>query len=1068
MTSVSERRALTPMQQGMLFETLAAPESRVNIEQLEITVAEPLDVDAFESAWRLIAARHELMRTRFVWDGVDEPYRYVEPTEALPIERHDCRDATVADIDALIEADAARPFDLKVAPATRLNFLRIGESRWIVLWAFHHILIDGRTFTRLIDEVMKAYVALKDDLPPPEAEPAPSFECFVDWYRQRDFSDSRRFWAEQMAGLAAPTPLPWSLPAASGAPERTGVGEAIRHLPVEASAKLFEMTRRHVIGDSALVETLWALLLWRHTATTDVVFGHTRTGRQASVEGAARIPGLLINTLPKRVKIDPGASVLECMQAVRADTRASRAHQHLSLAEIRRLCDFPAGENLLNTLVMYDSVSPNDSIPQYTADGRWHFRLRQYTGYALSLIAYGGDHLRLGIEYDRTRIDDVTANALVDRLVIMATHLAEAGPEIALRDLAWQTPDDIEDHLHRWNDTARPPGPYACIYDAFAAQASANPDRLAVICGDDRVSYGELVAQIDALAVRLQQAGVARGDRVAVAVGRSERMIVATCAVQRVGAAYVPCDPRYPADRLQLMWTDARAGLILSERAVVDGLPASDLPTLVIDDGVPRTGQALQPVEITPDLPAHVIFTSGSTGRPKGVVVSHRNVMNFLDSMAERPGLTTDQRILAVTTLSFDIALAEIFLPLTVGAATVIADMDDVLDGARLAELIERHHIDVIQATPTTYRLLRMAGWTPPANCKAMVGGETLDPALSADLRASAGPGFVLWNLYGPTETTVYCSGDPVDDGPIHIGTQVANTLYYVVDTDNRLVAPGVAGELLIGGDCVALGYFDRPELTAERFIEAAVTPDAPTRRLYHSGDRVRWERLPDGGARLLFLGRLDNQIKLRGFRIELGEIEAVLSQHAAVSHAAVVLRKEGGDRLVAYVKIDGAATTNELRDYLADCLPSHMVPALFVVLDGLPMTENGKIDRNALPAPTEQRIETGNRYIAPRNASERAVAGIWQDVLGVHQLGIDDNFFDVGGDSLRIVAIRGRLEAEFGRQLSVAEVFQYATIRQLAQHLEAGPAAPVPAADNTTDTRAEKRRAALARRGRL
>ncbi|MES1925310.1 amino acid adenylation domain-containing protein [Salinisphaera sp. T31B1] len=1071
--AVAGEYALTPMQQGMLYQTLADPEASSNVEQVVLTIDERLDEPAFAAAWAKVIDRHDILRTRFEWSGRQAPVQIVQARAEVPTQYLDSRGRP----DVLAQAtatDALEPFDLGSAPAMRLTVIRVGETEWRVLWTFHHILADGRSFVLIVRELMQYYHALRNDNPLPELPAPRQFGEFVHWLQSQDDEPCRGYWRNYLAGLSAPTPLPWSpVPDHRDDRGRTGSGRCDRHLSTTTTAALTRIARGRVVGWAGLLETAWAILLWRHTHSRDVVFGVTRGGRPAGLAGGTDIVGLFITTVPKRLPIAPESTAIEIMQAARDATRAGREHERIGLGEIMRQTDALGGPSPLQSVVVYDYRTLDgavaDAVAGTVGDSRWRFTLKQFTGYPLTLLGYGGDALQLTLEYDRRLVEPSIADDLIDRLVVLLEDMAVRGPDVRVADLAWQTPRDVADHLERWNRTERAPGPYACIYDAMAAQAEAAPERIAVVSGDTRTSYAELKQAVDALAARLQKAGVKPGDRVAVAVGRSERMVIATCAVQRAGAAYVPCDPRYPAERLALMWSDAQAHLILTERAVADGLPPSDLPCLLMDDDMAVSGDVagFVPVTIGPDTPAHVIFTSGSTGRPKGVVVTHRNVMNFLESMAERPGLAAEQRILAVTTLSFDISLVELFLPLVVGAATVIADMDEVLDGRRLAELIERHTIDVIQATPTTYRLLRMAGWQPPGRCKAMVGGETLDPALSEDLRAHAGPGFELWNLYGPTETTVYCSGDPVDDGPIHIGTQTANTFYYVVDTHNRIVAPGVTGELLIGGDCVAQGYFGRPELTAERFIEVSVHPGHPPMRLYHSGDRVRWHRQADGSARLLICGRMDNQVKLRGFRIELGEIEAALAGHDAVDHAAVILRHEGGDRLVAYVRLNTPTDTAALRDYLAARLPAHMLPALFVELDRLPMTQNGKIDRNALPAPAPQRVATGTRYVAPRNDIERAIADIWCTVLGIESPGIDDNFFDVGGDSLRIVTVRGTLETRFSESLTVAELFRHATIRQLAERLDPSGATADNEQRQALDSRAAKRRAALSRRPR-
>ena len=459
--------------------------------------------------------------------------------------------------------------------------------------------------------------------------------------------------------------------------------------------------------------------------------------------------------------------------------------------------------------------------------------------------------------------------------------------------------------------------------------------------------------------------------------------------------------------------------------------------------------------ELQGDTPAYVIFTSGSTGRPKGVVVTHGNLSNLMHSMARAPGLAAGERMLALASLSFDMAVPEVFLPLPVGAAIVLGTQSHAQDGAALRGLLEREQVNMMQGTPATYRLLRGAGWHPPAGFRALAGGEAVDAALADDLLASAEPDAELWNMYGPTETTVWSCCTRMTGGVVSIGTPMANTRCHVVDAWDEPVAPGVGGELLIGGAGVSLGYLNDADKTRKQFIDNPFGAG----RLYRTGDRVRWQRLPDGSGQLLYIERMDFQVKIRGFRVELGEIEARLAQHPGVEQAVVVVRTEGGDRLVAYLTGPDVPTTAELRAWLGERLPAHMVPAQCVALDAFPLTTNGKINRKALPAPPD-RVDTGQQIVKPRTDTEHKIAASWCRVLGLSEVGVLDNFFDLGGDSLRLVAVLGQLQDELDPGLRVADLFRHPTVAALAAHVSGG-AGRDQTPGQAVDDRAARRRAA-------
>ncbi|HET9379948.1 MAG TPA: amino acid adenylation domain-containing protein [Streptomyces sp.] len=590
--------------------------------------------------------------------------------------------------------------------------------------------------------------------------------------------------------------------------------------------------------------------------------------------------------------------------------------------------------------------------------------------------------------------------------------------------------------------------PAASLPEQLAARAATHPDRIAVATGERRLTYGALRDSADAIAARLVAAGVTPGDRVAVALQRGPELAAALLGVLRAGAAYVPLDPAHPAARLRLVLTDAAPRALLTTRDLHDGLPADGIPALHLD--APDTApEAALPPYPGPADPAYVVYTSGSTGRPKGVVVPHRALANLLDSTAREPGLTGDDVLAAVTTVSFDIAALELFLPLVTGARTEIVPTEETADGELLAARLRDSRATALQATPTTFRLLLDAGWQPPARFTALCGGEAMPAALAARL---VGTGADVWNMYGPSETTVWSTAHPVRDAtdPVPLGRPLANTVVRVAGPDGQARPLGATGELWIGGAGLADGYLHRPELTAERFVER------PDGRWYRTGDLARHRA--DG--RLEFLGRGDFQVKLRGFRIELGEIESVLAAHPAVREAVAHVREDnpGDPRLAAYLVLAGDTADEVLaavRAHAADALPAPMVPATYTVLDALPLTANRKVDRAALPAPDATAV-AHPAYEPPRTHAEREIAQVWCDVLGIDRAGVHDDFFALGGHSLLASRVAARLRARLGIDLPVRTVFRHPVLADLAARLpapdeRAAAAATIPALPRET-----------------
>ncbi|HEX8273213.1 MAG TPA: amino acid adenylation domain-containing protein [Longimicrobiaceae bacterium] len=578
-----------------------------------------------------------------------------------------------------------------------------------------------------------------------------------------------------------------------------------------------------------------------------------------------------------------------------------------------------------------------------------------------------------------------------------------------------------------WNRTEMDYPRHLCLHQLVEAQAAAAPDRVAVEGGDGALTYAELDRRAGAVAAGLRARGIGPESRVAIFVDRSAGMLAALLGVLKAGGAYLPLDPAYPADRIAYILEDSGARAVLTERALAGALPAFAGEVVLLDE-IPAGDAGAAGAPVAPENLAYVIYTSGSTGKPKGVQVPHRAVVNFLHAMRERPGLAADDVLLAVTTLSFDIAGLELFLPLAVGARVVVASREAAADARLLAERIASSGATAMQATPATWRMLLASGWGGHPGLRALCGGEALDGELARRLRPQVAE---LWNLYGPTETTIWSTAQRVDatDGPPPIGRPIGNTRVYVLDDALDPVPPGVEGELCIAGDGVARGYLHRPELTAERFVPE---PGGGGATMYRTGDLVR------GGAEIRYLGRIDHQVKVRGFRIELGEIEAALARLPAVRQAVVAAREDGtGERaLAAYLVAEpgGLPPVGELRAALAAELPEYMVPSAFVELEALPLTPNGKTDRRALPAPGDAaRVRTGAEYLAPRTSLEEVLCATWAEVLGVERIGVRDNVIDLGAHSVMATQVITRLELLRVR-LSLRAVFDAPTPEELAR----------------------------------
>ncbi|WP_437675103.1 amino acid adenylation domain-containing protein [Sorangium sp. So ce131] len=1062
---------LSALQQGLLFHSLWEPGTGVYVEQVTCRLLGALDADAFRRAWEAVVEHHGVLRSTFAWEGADEPLQIVRragAAAAVELELEDWRGAGAeeqrARLAARIEADRARGFDLARGPLMRLALLRVGDEAHVVLWSHHHLLLDGWSAALVLQDAFAAYDALRAG----RAAALPArrrYREYIAWLRERDASAEEPFFRRALSGFGAATALPLErVPPAEGA---GGYGAKTAALSEPATARLVRFAQQHHVTASTLVQAAWALVLSRAARSDDVLFGITVAGRSAPLPGIESMVGLFINTLPLRVAVPPAATVVGWLRDLQATTTELGRHEHTPLAQARAWSAVPAGQPLFESLLVFENY-PADPRTQEGLPGLAvrDVAFADQTNYPLTLGVLPGGQLQLRLSYDRRRFDEEGATALLG-LVEAALRQLVGRPEARVGELSLLGEIEARRVATEWNATERAYGDERPVHEVIEAQAERTPDAVAVIFEERRLSYRELNARANQVARALRRRGVGPDGLVAIAAERSVELVVGLLGILKAGAAYVPIDPEYPAERIAFMLEDAGAPVLVSQWPVASRLPAHRAEVLCLDADraeIDREPAGNLAAPVSPESLAYTIYTSGSTGRPKGAGNSHRGLLNRLRWMQERYGLTAADRVLQKTPFSFDVSVWEFFWPLMTGAALVVARPGDHRDGERLVELITRHGVTTLHFVPP---MLQAFLETPEvSSCRSLrrviCSGEALPSELARRFfeRLSA----ELHNLYGPTEASIDVTawacrrGDASASVPI--GHPIANTQIYLLDQHGQPVPAGVAGELYIGGVGLARGYHRRPELTAERFV-----PDpfgaAPGGRLYRTGDLARYR--PDGAIE--FLGRIDHQVKIRGLRVELGEIEARLLQHPDVQEAVVVARDEahGGKRLVAYVAgRDGSALDPEalrgwpeaLRAWVAEALPAYMVPAPIVVLERLPLSPNGKVDRRALPAPEAAAL--GHRpYVAPRTEAERILADVWAEVLHRPQVGAHDNFFELGGDSIVTLQVIARA-AQRGLRLSPKLLFENPTVAEAAAQLsvsaEPPPEPAPPPAPETPD----------------
>lgn len=996
------------------------------------------DQDALNRALKELVRRHETLRTWF-GERNEEPLQFVLPELDLQLPELDWTSLAESDRERawmdLVRKEGREPFDLSQPPLLRTTMAHYSLEDHRLLITIHHILADEWSMEVIQREVKELYQAFSHRQPSPLAELPIQYADFASW--QRDWLQGEvlqgqlNYWKRELAG--APDIL--ELPTDKVRPVTQSFRGATEMftLPQELLQRLQLLSRQEQATLFMTLEASFAALLHRYTGQNDILVGTPISGRtQSETED---LVGCFLNTLVMRAQFTDQVNFRSLLRQVRERARAAYAHPDVPfdqlVAELAPERD-ASRTPLFQVLFVLHNAGGGSQVSKVSGNRQLETGTSKFD--LTLMLSESGDGLEGLFEYSTDLFTAGTIRRMCDHYATLLQALVQ-DPDRSIAEQPMLTGAERQQLLVEWNDTAMEYPRDLCLHQLLEQQAERTPDEVALVFEQQSVTYGELNRRANQLAHHLRGLGVGHDVLVGLLVERSLEMVVGVLGILKAGGAYVPLDPTFPQNRLAYMVEDSKMNVLLTHRGLEQGL--SILPPIVVrldsdSNEIARNSTASEGLlRMREERLAYVLYTSGSTGKPKGVAISHSAIVNFLVSMVQAPGFSESDTLLAVTTLSFDIAGLELYLPLLTGGKVVIASAADSHDPLLLMERIRQSKCTVLQATPATFRALVQAGWSGASNLKLLCGGEPLLPDLASDLIPRCAE---LWNMYGPTETTVWSTIHKVTsvEGKVPIGRPIGNTQVYVLDTHRHLVPIGAIGELYIGGDGLARGYLHREELTRERFVPSPFLPGAS---LYRTGDLARW--LPDGT--LDCLGRVDNQVKLRGFRIELGEIETVLNGHASVGQSTVIAREDspGDKRLVAYFepKAGVIPAVSDLRGHLEKELPPYMVPAIFVPMEKLPLTPNGKIDRKSLPACVESSGVATN-YVPPNDPIERLLAQMWTNLLKVSRVGVHDNFFELGGHSLLAVRVITEIEKLCHIRLPLAVLFEAPTISDLANVL--------------------------------
>jgi amino acid adenylation domain-containing protein len=1005
-----------------------------------------LDLNALTESFNQVIRRHEVLRTVFrMTDG--RPFQVILPELKINMPVYDLTGVSGEDqmeeAGKIITEDNLKPYDLNNGPLIRILLIKLQEEENVLCLNMHHIISDGWTLQILMREVSALYSACSSGKASAVPEPPIQYGDYTVWQREWVQGDTLKkqmdYWVKKLTGSQGVLELPTDFQR----PPVQGFKGARQHLEIPAGlvGELSVLAQKKGATLFMILLTALKIVLHKYSGQSEIIVGTPIAGRnRTELEG---LIGYFVNTLALRTDFSGNPSFDELLKRVKETTQGAYDNQDIPFENIVEVLQ-PERDLSRNPMYQVCFSYQSEAIPEIHMQGLNIDSLGVESGTArfdIELQLWKDNDIIKGFfEYSSDLFESSTMARFSEHFLCVLANIAKYH-EKAISDISVMSEYEKKKILYDWNNTYAEYSQDLSVHRLFEQQVLKTPDRTAVIFEDQRLTYRELNISANQLANYLKKLGAGPETFVGICVERSTDMLIAQLGILKAGGTYIPIDPAYPSERIAFMIQDAKMPFIITQQGLSDSIPGQDAKIICIDsewnsicrESIENSADSVASTDL-----AYIIYTSGSTGKPKGVEIPHGAVVNFLKSMSREPGICQDDRLLSVTTLSFDIAALELFLPVTTGACVVIAKRETVFDGTALADSIKKHDITIMQATPATWRLMIGAGWKGNSKLKVLCGGEPLPVDLAEQLLKR---GASLWNMYGPTETTIWSSVWKIEEGQgrISVGKPIDNTQMYILDSQLQPVVIGATGELYIGGDGLAREYLKRPELTREKFIPNPYGSE-PSARIYRTGDVARF--MPDGTIEIL--GRIDHQIKIRGFRIELGEIETVLSKYGSVDQAVVSVKEFSSNdkRLVAYFtlkKDDNTFSEGDLRKFMKEELPEYMIPSVFVKMEALPLTPNGKINRLLLPMPETAKADTRETDALPKSELEKTIAGIWKEVLKVDRVGQNDNFFDLGGHSLLMTQVHLKLKEVINTDITMLDMFKYPTVSSLAKFLGGG-----------------------------
>ena len=1075
--NVADIYPLSPMQKGMLFHSLYELDKDVYFVQFSCSLKGNVNATIFEEAWQRLVEKYAVFRTAFIWELLSQPVQVVYRQVTVKVATYDWQHLTEQQQEqqlvVFLEGDRQKLLELSQAPLMRLHLVKLNKNTYQFVLSSHHLLLDGWSLSLVIKDFLKVYQEISQNQVSTD-QPTVSYRQYIAWLQQRSQKPAEEFWQQKLQGFTAPTPLVIERPSNSN---NSNVYKKQQiQFPTLTTAAFQSFVRQNRLTLNNLVQATWGLLLSRYSQETDVVFGATVSGRETSIVGIEAMVGLFINTLPMRIQVASEPPVMTLLKDLQAQLVESNQYSYSSLAEIQNWSEIPRGASLFDSIVVFENY-PVDATTALGNDSFYleNIQVSQQTNYPLTLIAIPGDQLQVRISYDTNRFDDGTITRLLGHFQTLLEGII-ANPEARVSQLPLLTEFEKQQLLI---DSHNPQVDYPvdqCIHQLFEEQVKRTPDAVAVVFEGQKLTYNELNCRANQLAHYLQSLGVKPDELIGICVERSLEMIVGILGILKAGGAYVPLDPEYPQERLSFILKDAQVKVLVTQEKLLESIPEYQAQLICLDTEWEKFAQESKSNPesgVKPDNLTYIIYTSGSTGTPKGVLVNHSNVVRLFAGTDSWYHFKSEDVWTLFHSYAFDFSVWEMWGALLYGGRLVVVPYLVTRSPESFYELLCQEKVTILNQTPTAFRQLIQAEESLKGNLSPLsrevrgdrssttdndlglrlviFGGEALEMNSLRPWFDRHGDQFPqLVNMYGITETTVHVTYRPLsradlDNTASVIGRPIPDLQIYLLDQYLQPVPVGVPGEMYVGGAGVTRGYLNRAELTTERFIPSPFDPPLPPlnkgetqggAKLYKTGDLARY--LPNGD--LEYLGRIDNQVKIRGFRIELGEIEASLASNPQIWETVVIVGDDtaGNKRLIAYIvpQLKTTIAIDEIRQFMKAKLPDYMVPNAFVILEALPLTANGKIDRDALPLPESSR-EMSDKYVAPRTSIEEILVNIWSKVLKVERVGINDNFFELGGHSLLATQLVAQIRDRLKIELSLRQLFNSATLAELAQGIE-------------------------------